>query len=169
MRPRFANQADVAALAQMHVQAWDETYRGHLPDAAIAERGLEYRLALYDRIIREGARISMISHVGFAQFGNQRDDAHAAAYPCELFSFYVLKKHHGTGAAQELLRHALGQTPAPFTASVLQGNGRANRFYEKIGGQVIGTDQYVIAGEGHADIIMGFMPETTLPKLRPVG
>ena len=154
--PCFATSADVNHLAQMHVQAWEETYRGLMPDAAFAARDLDYRLALYDRLLQTSVKISLIPDVGFSQFGTQRAPAYVATYPNELYSFYVLRGHHGTGAAQALLTH--GNPGTAFSVSVLDRNARAIRFYEKIGGTPIGKDHFTLSGENHADIIYGVPP-----------
>jgi hypothetical protein len=42
---RRADSADADQIARAHIQAWEETYRGLIPDAAFALHSLDTRIA----------------------------------------------------------------------------------------------------------------------------
>jgi ribosomal protein S18 acetylase RimI-like enzyme len=67
--------------------------------------------------------------VGFASAGTGRE--HEVVRPIELEAIYVLAEHHGTGAGQQLLDAAIGDSPAFLF--VAEANPRATRFYERNG------------------------------------
>ena len=70
---RRPNLEDIETLARIHVQAWDETYRGLLPDSEIAARDLTFRRALWPKLITNpDLRIAYAPNVGFAVMGQQR-------------------------------------------------------------------------------------------------
>lgn len=65
--------------------------------------------------------------IGFAGSGPASD----GSAPIQLYTVYVLPAHHGTGVATPLTAAAIGDGPASL--HVLEGNGRAIRFYERLG------------------------------------
>lgn len=138
---RNATLADAPMLAELHVQAWAETYTGLLPQAEHDAHGLEFRLGLWTRILSQPKpQVAVAPDLGFAQVGPQRDKTLAkAGYPAELYSLYLLRNGHGTGIGLGLLKHALGAMPKPFSTCVLDNNPRACAFYEKSGGHWLET------------------------------
>lgn len=156
MTPRLATSDDVPALAALHVQAWEETYRGLVPPSEFARRNLAQRLQVWGAVIGANKPLSYIPNIGFAYVAAQREDDLQDRYPLELYSFYILRHAHGSGAAQALLKHALGPDHLPFTASVLKGNNRAVRFYAKIGGQVIRETPEILDGWSLQNILLGW-------------
>lgn len=146
MEIRNATPDDAEMLARLHVQAWSEAYTDLLPASEHAARGLMYRFRLWSRILASPvAQVAVAPDLGFAQVGPQRDKAMSdAGYPLELYSLYVLEKGYGTGTGLALLKHALGPSPAPFSAFVLDNNPRACGFYEKNGGRLLETrDEWI--------------------------
>lgn len=154
MNPRQATLSDVDAIAQMHVQCWQETYVGLLPNAEISKRDLTYRTDLWTRILNQRPKdVSIIDGVGFALIGPQRDDTLKQDYPRELQSLYVLRSAYGTGAGLALLSRAMHRDQTGVTTCVLKGNVRAIRFYIKSGGQYI---KDVVDGVGYIDHVYGW-------------
>ena len=146
---RSATPDDAPMLARIHVQSWQETYHGLLPQSELDARPFEVRLAQWrGQIARGVSRIAALPGLGFAQMGPQRSsDAPVAGYPEELYCLYLLAEAHGTGQGLLLLNAVRGA--APFTALVLAGNARACGFYEKTGGRLLETRPDHI---GHAEI-----------------
>ncbi len=145
---------DVETIAQIHVQAWQETYPGLLPAAEIVKRDLPNRRAIWSKMITRGeSRIAVAPGAGFAQVGPQQNPDLRDTHPEELLSFYVLRAYHGKGIGLALLRHALGPQPRPFSALVLEGNNRACGFYEKIGMRQAGRRKDDVAGTTVYDLI----------------
>lgn len=129
---RPARPGDADALAQIHVDAWAETYPGLLPAVALAQFDLPTRRAWWTCQLEKGTtRIRLAPGLGFAEMGPQRDPRLAPRWPEELYALYVLRRAQGTGLGRRLL--AAVDAGRPFTALVLEGNARAARFYEKSG------------------------------------
>ena len=126
---RRPNLEDIETLSRIHVQAWDEAYRGLLPDSEIAARDLTFRRALWPKLITNpDLRIAYAPNVGFAVMGQQRDAPLAAQeYHEELSSLYVLKTKQGRGIGRALLAAVARQQA--FTALMVSGNQRAGAFY----------------------------------------
>ncbi|MEL6572625.1 MAG: GNAT family N-acetyltransferase [Pseudomonadota bacterium] len=156
MTPRLAQVDDLNDIVAIHLQAWDETYPGLLPQSEFDRHNREQRLRIWGNILRHKMPVSYLPGVGFAHMGRHRDPTLRGDYPVELYSFYVLKDAHGAGAAQALLAHAIGDIFVPFTAEVLETNARAMRFYAKLGGQRLRAQDEVIDGMTCTHVTFGY-------------
>ena len=150
VKPREAKPQDAAMLARLHVQAWQETYPGLLPEAEIAARTVEDRQALWARVLASGqSRVWLIDDLGFANFGPQRERCWADdGYQEELYAMYLIKDGYGLGPS--LMTAAYGTGGQPFTTCVLDDNARACAFYEKAGGAHLVTRKEKI---GDTDVV----------------
>jgi hypothetical protein len=138
MIPRSAAPDDVPELARIHVQAWQETYPGLLPEAEIAARDLPTRLRQWAEVFAKGdTTVMILPGIGFAQTGTQREARWQADWPDQVLALYTLRASHGSGAGQALF--AAVRPSRPFTVEVLTANARARAFYVKMGGSEIGT------------------------------
>jgi len=126
---------DLDELGRVHVQVWREAYAGLLPDdylagldATFGPRRWRERFGSFPDlkwfIARDDDGI-----VGMATSGPPRDDD--APVGLELYAINVLRRAHGTGLADDLIAHTIGNEPAYLW--VLEGNERALAFYRKHG------------------------------------
>ena len=141
---RPALLADAAAIAQVHVQAWRETYRGLVPDAVLAGLSVDRRVHAWSEMLAAGpcAPIILVVEdagriVGFGSAGSSRD----ALLQCDgqVTSIYLLDgyKRRGIGRALFLgLLTSLSQRACRSAGLwVLDTNAAARRFYEAMGGR----------------------------------
>ncbi len=142
---RAASSKDAGVIAQIHVQAWQETYRGLMPQAFIERQSVAQRRAMWERILGDPASSSTVVVaeiqgvvVGFASGGPSRSDDGEA--DVELYAIYVLKAHHRKGLGGALCRQLLGELAQKGAKRaliwVLDGNAGARRFYEALGAVV---------------------------------
>lgn len=127
---------DAEEAGVVHTRVWQEAYAGLMPAdhlAALdpAEAGRRRR----DRILNPAPGVEeWIARdeegiVGMTATGPPRDDD--GPVELELYAINVLRRAHGTGLADDLLAHAIGDRPAYLW--VLEGNDRAVAFYERHG------------------------------------
>lgn len=135
---RVARVEDAAGMAAVHVQSWQETYRGLVPDEVLdAPDFVERRKGWWVRAISEGAEgttsVAVAEYagrvIGIASAGFPRDDD--ATWPIELFVVYVLAAFQGTGTGARLLHSVIADSPAALW--VADPNPRAQAFYRKHG------------------------------------
>ncbi len=148
-RIREAVPKDAEAIANVHVRAWQDAYRGQLTDEYLDALTVEDRLEQHRRTLEqprpdwrtwvadEGGRI-----VGFAVTGSS-EDADADARTAEVYAIYLEPDRVGTGLGRRLFEHALSDVRdrgfAVATLWVLETNERARRFYELAGWKPDGT------------------------------
>ena len=133
---------DADALADLHVDVWDDAYSGLVPQAIlderrdkVAERANRWRDILGQdepMWLAEDAR----GLVGFSGSGRGRDND--LDIDLELYALYVRARYYGTGVGYALLEQAIGDRAAYLW--VLAGNERAIRFYERQGFRLDGTE-----------------------------
>jgi ribosomal protein S18 acetylase RimI-like enzyme len=124
---------DLDELGRVHVQVWQEAYAGLMPADYLAALDPTVGARRWRERFGEPTDIRWwIAHdehgiVGMTTSGPARDDDPPT--PLELYAINILRRAHGSGLADELLAHAIGDRPAYLW--VLEGNGRAQAFYRK--------------------------------------
>jgi ribosomal protein S18 acetylase RimI-like enzyme len=144
---RPARVEDVAQMARVNVQCWQETYRGLMSDAVLDDPGFLtarkrfWTAALTDERYREN-RVAVAERdgelVGIAMSGPPLDAA--AAWARQLYVLYVHAADHGTGAGRALLE-AVVDPEESAALWVADPNARAQAFYRKRGFVADGTVQ----------------------------
>lgn len=140
---RPVTDADIDAVAIVHVRTWRAAYAGIMPDEVLAALDPAVNAARRrERKMPVGARTVVAEQdgeiVGFASFGpslvqGTRDEFDTRFG--EVYAIYVSPDHWGTGAGRALMdaaREALAGYPE-FRLWVLEDNHRARRFYERAG------------------------------------
>lgn len=143
---REPDTGDVERLARIHVECWKQTYGTQLPPEFFGERALEFRRALWNRMVNDpapGSRTVVAERlgevVGFASAGAPISPEDPPPADTELFMIYLLAEHHGSGAGQALLDAVVGDRPAFLW--VATQNPRAQAFYLRNGFALDGLEK----------------------------
>ena len=143
---RDLKEADVPALARLHVRTFRETHGGG-PSEATREEQWRGKLAsgqlLFCIVLETGAG----ELVGFAS-GELRDHHELAEFRGELNKIYVLRAYERRGLGRRLLCLSAQRFLAAGVGSMLLfGDARSpsNGFYEAMGGERL----YAASGEFH--------------------
>jgi len=146
---RRATTADAGAIARVQVETWRAAYTGLIPEEVIAGFDLESRLRMWDEALsreRAGSAVFVAEAdgvvIGFSSVGAWSQEGEAVDGVGELFAIYVSSEHWGTGAGRELIDRAeQSLRESGFTEArlwVIEGNGRAERFYRAAGWEADG-------------------------------
>jgi ribosomal protein S18 acetylase RimI-like enzyme len=139
---RRAMPADAEAIARVHVQAWQESYRGLIPDAAFDGYTVEKRIAQWSGTLGNGAIAVHVADragamCGFCSGGRTRA---SLATEGEVYSFYLLDIAKRQGIGRRLFTRLCADLAAQGHKSaglwVLTDNAPARRFYEAMGGRL---------------------------------
>lgn len=140
---RRATPADAEAIARVHVQAWQESYRDLVPQAAIDARTVETRIAQWQNTFGRLDRSTFVAEqngtvCGFISGGGILWSGLPTS--CEVSALYLLDVVKRRGAGRRLFGALLGELKERnFTSAglwVLTGNTPARRFYETMGGRL---------------------------------
>lgn len=146
---RKAMISDAPALAIVHVQSWQQTYRGLIHPDFINERTIEKSTKMFLSINCENTLIieTMGQTVGFCGYGKCRD-TDMTLDTGEIWGMYMLSSYHGRGWGKHLMSVALmelrllGYKKASLW--VLSTNQRAIDFYRAQGFMEDGMHKEVI-------------------------
>jgi GNAT superfamily N-acetyltransferase len=99
--------SDVEGIAKVHVQSWQETYRGIVPDSYLATLSVDKRIQVWTRILQDAANITFVAElhgeiVGFVSGGAPQEAQHGIQ--SELASMYLLKKAQDRGIGKKLFQ-----------------------------------------------------------------
>jgi GNAT superfamily N-acetyltransferase len=131
--------SDAEALADLHLDVWEEAYAGLMPASVFTERRArrDERVESWRTIIGSGSSDNLLAWsssgdlVGFSSTGPGRDDPADHLPRLEVMALYVRSAVYGAGVGHALLTAAIG--PRDAYLWVLDGNARAIAFYERHG------------------------------------
>lgn len=148
-----ATVEDATGIAKVHVSSWQTSYKGLMPDEAIAARSIEQRQSMWERILgdEESQSINLVAEiegkiVGFASGGSLQDAVDG--FDGELYAIYLLQDAQGKGIGRKLMQtlatrmHRAGYQN--LILSVLKNNTKSRGFYEKMGGTLLGESEYQV-------------------------
>lgn len=170
IRYREAGCGDAGALGTLHVASWRETYVGILPAEMLAGLSADERSSMWGAVLDDPARFGGTSiflgeHagtlVGFGTCTAQRDEALSAqGWDGEIGALYVLRSHQGQGIGTALMGfmavRLLDQGRTKASLWVLRQNRPARRFYERLGGLLIGEKEEAQAGTILTEVAYGW-------------
>ena len=151
---RKAVPTDAKDITPIHIQCWQEAYAGLLPQSYLdqLDKSYERRLQWWTKLTTEKDKAVFVAEqenqiIGFAAVEPARDKS-MEGYG-ELTSIYLLKKYHGQGIGQALLKMGLNQLKEwNYTKAycwVLENNPTI-KFYEKSGAKFNGTKKSIELG-----------------------
>jgi ribosomal protein S18 acetylase RimI-like enzyme len=162
---RQATLEDAAGIAKVHVDTWRTTYRGIVPAEFLANMSYEEGTQHWTTIINgsEGKSSLFVAEnddgniVGFVSGGMNRDEN--PMYQSELYAIYILEAYHGQGIGKRLtvtLVERLLQMGLHSMILWVLATNPARRFYEALGGQLVKTQQFEIAGTAIEEVAYGW-------------
>lgn len=151
-----AGVSDAAAIAQLYVTAWQDSYKRLLPAEVLDKLSVERRTASWQRILssRGENEATFVARLDGAVIGvidvgpEQTGDLDVGG---EITALYVAKTHRGTGLSLDLVKKGaqalLGFGFTSASAWVFEGNDRARAFFENLGGSALDyRDEIVLDG-----------------------
>ena len=142
-----AKPEDAMGIARVHIQSWQESYVGLIPQTYLdsMDNQLERRLGWWTSAISKDLFKPMVARsdigdvVGFAQSGGARNDSFKGMG--EVYCIYLLQAYQGQGVGFGLLQGTFGQLrDQGFETAylwVLEKNPTIG-FYTRTGGRVTG-------------------------------
>ena len=150
---RPAEVGDAAAIAHVHVAAWQWAYRGIMPDDLLDGLDPARRLPMWEATIRSEQQHVFVAEidgeiVGFSSVGMHTDDDLG-----ELYAIYLLEPAIGRGLGAELMvaaEHALVAMGCETAVLWVAADNQATRRFYEAGGWIHdgSEDTYDLPGTG---------------------
>jgi len=157
MLVRQATREDADAIAAVQVRAWQSTYGNFIPeDCMESVVSIERAWDRWHKILDKDGSTNHVyvglnaenKVVGFVSGGKNRSEP--AGFDAEMYALYILKEEQGKGMGKaltrEFVRHLDGEGFKSMVAWVFPFNPY-RRFYEKLGGELLGQVQNVELGD----------------------
>lgn len=144
---RAATAGDAGAIAEIHVESWQSTYAGLLPDEVLlnldsAQHEARWWRHVLGRFRRNHAVYVAVDQngniVGFASAGPSRQTA--LPYRGEVYTLYLRDEHQGQGIGKQLFASTVAGVQETRGPSVIVWCLSANPsrfFYEHLGGKLV--------------------------------
>lgn len=151
MQIRAACKNDIEGIAKVHVDSWQETYKGIIPDQFLESLTYESREKGWEELIADPRQEILVVEnnageiVGFVS-GVMQEDKRAG----ELKAIYLLKEEHGKGIGRQLVRMLFSRLKAKGCETIfveVLAQNDACRFYEKLNAKWHATTSIAIAGK----------------------
>jgi L-amino acid N-acyltransferase YncA len=169
---RRATADDAEIVAQLHVDAWRESYASLMPPEALNALNVEEQAARWRDIFRgeasdDASAVFLAldeadSPCGFAACGRQRSPRLAeAGFPVEFSTLYLLRRAQGRGLGRAMMsamaKHLIAEGYSRASGWVFRDYPPACRFHEALGAKRTGIDgEWTILGVTLADISYGY-------------
>jgi GNAT superfamily N-acetyltransferase len=156
---------DAQAIAHVHIESWKTTYAGILPEAVLETPSLEKRADMWRGILAaaEQSSVTLVACdsaggvVGFVHGGKER----SGQLGCdgELYAIYLLQSVQRQGVGRRLVgkfgREMVAKGFTSMAVWVLDRNP-SRRFYEVLGGTVIGQKSMEFGGRSYLEVAFGW-------------
>ncbi len=169
---RKAVQGDAPAIARVHIDSWQTTYRGIVPDEHLAKLSYQDREDLWSRAVTDLAQFTYVAEaagriVGFANGGKNRGDE--SEYSGELYAVYLLQAHQQRGVGRQLTLAIAKELEKAGRCSMIVWvlrNNPACEFYKRLGGKPVASKLIIVGGASLEEVAYGWSDMGVLPGLR---
>lgn len=153
MHIRAACKNDIEGIAKVHVDSWQETYKGIIPDQFLESLTYESREKGWKELVADPRQEILVVEnnegkiVGFVSGSIQEDKQPLVG---ELKAIYLLKKECGKGIGRQLVRMLFSRLKAKGCETIfveVLAQNDACRFYEKLNAKWHATTSIAIAGK----------------------
>ncbi len=160
---RKATAEDIPQLAKVHVESWQKSFAGLVPQAYLENMSVEKRVKAFEQRFSQTSFYKIFVAetlenriIGFADFGEPRG---GNSFEAELYAIYFLPEFQRKGIGGNLFklcqREMLINNMNSMCLDSLQISPYRN-FYEKMGGQIVGEDKHNLAGVEYKTVIYGW-------------
>ncbi len=176
MEIRTARPNDVPEIAKVHVDSWRTTYRDVLPKSYLSDLSYDSRETMWGGAFgAESTTFLIVAEdkgeiAGFAAGGAARQDTpEAQTYSGELYAVYMSESFQRRGLGRRLVaavaEELISREHSNMITWVLEDNA-ACRFYERIGGEFLGSKTVEIADMSLRAVAYGWLDASVLLKPR---
>ena len=173
---REATASDCLAVAKTHVRSWQESFAGIVPQPFLDKMSIKQRAEAFEKRFSDNSYKMYVAEapergvVGFADFGEPREPI--GTYESELYAIYLLREFQRKGIGGKLFRLGVetfisrGKSSMYLLALEVSPY---RKFYEKMGGQVVGKKSIVIEGLIFDEVVYGWDRLDESARSRQVG
>jgi len=136
---RYAENQDITSIATIHVRAWQDAYKGQIPNEILDNLSIESRALMWGKIINDSTQKILVYEIenqviGFSNVGPFRESENDEG---EIRAIYLLSDYWSKGIGASLMTESLKYLNNNGYKSVylwvLETNKKVIAFYKKFG------------------------------------
>lgn len=168
---RMARPGDAAAIAEIYVDSWRETYAGILPSSSLVRMSKAEQTRAWQRLLEQTnlrspafvASDASSNLYGFTSAGPTRDAS--LRFDAEIYTLYVAPGFAGQGIGTALMSSVFRLfSRATYKGMVIWAlaENPSRFFYEAMGGKIVAERMHPVWSESYREIAYGwdsFEPE----------
>ena len=160
---RSATPDDVPQIAKVHVESWQESFRGIAPEDYLASMSVDRRREVFaERLTNPTYNLLVADEpdrgvVGFIDFGTP--DFENYGFDARVYSFYLLPEFQRLGLGARLFENCRrAMSDAGYGSMCLDTLEMSpyRGFYEKHGGRVVAHDSHKLGDTEYPTVIYGW-------------
>ena len=172
---RNAKPGDEEGIVYAGIRGWQNSYSNILPieyltslDEQIPHRKLEWGAHLQKPENRQRTFVAEVDGkvVGYATGNANRHKEFS--FEAEIFAIYVLKDYQRSGLGKKLVNALvdlfISREQTSMVIGTLKENHQARRFYEDLGGELIGETVFAVNGINYPEVLYGWRSLEALTK-----
>ena len=169
---REAALQDIPGIARVHVDSWQTTYRGIVPDVYLARLTYEQRTQRWHQVFSRAVEDKHFTYVavhpsgeivGFANGGMERSGDRI--YTGELRALYLLQTHQRQGLGRQLMQivaQRLHQLEVTSMLAWVFVDNPACQFYAALGGKPVRQQVLDVSGTSLVEVAYGWQDTAML-------
>ena len=163
MKIRRATEKDLIGIAQVHVETWQSTYKGIIPEDYLQSLTIENRLKNWQRHLKTLHTATFIAEneagavIGFA-IGGPEQTSHPL-YQAEIYAIYILDTYQRNGVGKQLIKpiaKLFEEKKYPNMIIWALEENSNHLFYQSLGGQIVASKNISINGKVLKEIGYGW-------------
>jgi len=160
---RSATSDDVPPIAKVHVESWQESFKGIAPEDYLKSMSVDRRQEVFAERLTNPTYNLLVAEepdrgvVGFIDFGTP--DFENYGFDARVYSFYLLPEFQRLGLGARLFENCRrAMSDAGYGSMCLDTLEMSpfRRFYEKHGGRVVARDSHKLGDAEYATVIYGW-------------
>ncbi len=173
---RTATSGDIPAIAALHIEGWKAAYGGVVDQGYLDSLTVEKRIEDWTGWMASGESTVFIAEeagvpAGFVVIGRTKTPPPGSSpirpsHSGEIYALYLdpgfWRKGIGTALIKHAARELKNRKHGAICLWVLDANTRAKAFYEKMGGQKIGSKMVEIGPSNLKEVCYGWRDTTVL-------
>lgn len=166
---REAAVEDIPRIARVHVESWQKSFAGIVPQEYLDKMSVENRIGQFEKGFAQKSFYKMLVAetsekriVGFADFGESQI---SDSFDAQIYAIYFLPEFQRKGIGGNLFRLCQEKMAARGFKSMCLDTLEISpyrKFYEKMGGRVVGESSHKIAGINFKTLIYGWSGLNTI-------
>jgi L-amino acid N-acyltransferase YncA len=147
---RAATTNDIAALAQVYVTCWHESYTGIVSDKTLSVITVEWCIEMWRWTFTTPSTVLVVEVagevVGFCSFGSSRDEG----FDLELYTIYLPRAYQKQGLGRKMWQAVVAEAHSQAGKTLLVwvfAQNPSRKFYEHVGCRFVGSRQESLFGE----------------------